>query len=65
MWKVCQKYEKLGVTIIRKTNSRTLGNVLEVINGDVKLAVWLNFKDNEFNLVQRLRQCEPRQRFSK
>ena len=51
MWKVCQKYEKSGVAIIRKTNSRTIGNVLKVINGDVKLAVWLNLKDNEFNLV--------------
>ena len=51
MWKVCQKYEKSGVAIIWKTNSRTIGNVLEVINGDVKLAVWLNLKDNEFNLV--------------
>ena len=60
MWKVCQKYEKSGVAIIWKTNSRTIGNVLKVINGDVKLAVWLNFKDNEFNLVQRLRQFTPR-----
>lgn len=51
MWKVFQKYEKSGVAIIRKTNSRTLGNVLKVINGVVKLAVRLNFKDNEFNLV--------------
>ena len=51
MLKVCQKYEKSGVAIIRKTNSRTIGNVLKVINGDIKLAVWLNFKDNEFNLV--------------